>query len=88
MAAIIGEVLLITTIGIHHVDFIVPAPKVPTLARSKDDALTVGRPGRIRILKRIVRDSSLITTIGIHHIDVQASTPDGIKGDVLTVGRP
>ena len=42
MAPVIGEVTLIPPIGVHHVDFIVPAPKVPTLARSKGDALTVG----------------------------------------------
>ena len=44
MATIIGEVALITPIGIYNVDFIVPTPKVPTLARSKGDALTIGRP--------------------------------------------
>ena len=85
MAAIIGEVSLITTIGIHHIDFIVSTPKVSTLARSKGNAFTVGRPCRRRVLKGIVRDSVLIPPIGVHHIDAQATAPNGIKGDVLAV---
>ena len=35
MAAVISEVSRISPIRIHHVDFIVPPSKVPTLARSK-----------------------------------------------------
>ena len=85
MAAIIGEVPKITPIGIYHVDFIVSTPKVSTLARSKGNAFTVGGPCRSRILKGIVRDSVLIPPIGIHNVDVQATTPHGIKGDVLAV---
>ena len=88
MAAIIGEVLLITAIGIHHVDFIVSIPKVSTLASSKGNAFTVGGPCRSRVLKGIVRDSVLIASIGVHHVDVQATAPHGLKGEVLAVGGP
>ena len=37
---IIGEVLLILPIGIHHVDF-----RVTISFGSKDNALAIGRPG-------------------------------------------
>ena len=85
MAAIIGEISLITSIGINHVDFIVSLPKLSTFARSKGNAFTVGGPCRGGVFKGIVRESVLIPPIGVHHVYVQATAPNGLKGDVLAV---
>ena len=73
MMEFVGEVSLIPSIGIHHID--VRFSFIPT--RSKSNAFAVWRPRGVVIKKVIVREVLRIPSIGIHHVDLRVPSCKG-----------
>ena len=66
-------------VGLHHVDLVVAG--IITLAR-KGNLLSVGRPGRFEVGRRVVGEPSGARAVGIHHVDLVVAVAVGYKGDL------
>ena len=89
MIGIIGKVLKIAPIDVHHVDFIVF--KVPLLIRHEGYPFTIRRPGGSTIINVIFSESLFILPIGVYHVDfkfLKVPLPIRHEGYPFTVRRP
>ena len=78
-----AQVPQVASVGGHR-------PDLAPVARSspEGDPRSVGRPGRVEVVRAVIRETGQAAAVGGDDVDLRAARLPGVEGDVRPVGRP